>query len=55
MTGEQVAIPAEVRDAVRDLLAGTCPPEAVRAAWDADDPWDRDRWSALAEEADRFS
>ena len=28
------------RDAVRDLLAGTCPPEAVRAAWDADDPWD---------------
>ena len=29
------------RDAVRDLLAGTCPPEAVRAAWDADDPWDR--------------
>ena len=37
------------RDAVADLLAGTCPPEAVRAAWDADDPWDRDRWSALAE------
>src|SRR5262245_45187203 len=23
------------RDAVRDLLAGTCPPEAVRAAWEA--------------------
>jgi alkylation response protein AidB-like acyl-CoA dehydrogenase len=37
------------RDAVRDLLAGTCPPEAVRAAWDADDPWDRDRWAALVE------
>ena len=37
------------RDAVADLLAGTCPPEAVRAAWAADDPWDRDRWSALAE------
>ncbi len=37
------------RDGVRDLLAGTCPPEAVRAAWDGDDPWDRDRWSALAE------
>ena len=37
------------RDAVRDLLADTCPPEAVRAGWDADDPWDRDRWSALAE------
>ena len=37
------------RDAVRDLLAGTCPPEAVRAAWDADDPWDGDRWDALVE------
>jgi alkylation response protein AidB-like acyl-CoA dehydrogenase len=37
------------RDAVRDLLAGTCPPEAVRTAWDADDPWDRDRWDALVE------
>ncbi len=37
------------RDAVRGLLAGTCPPEAVRAAWDADEPWDRDRWAALAE------
>jgi alkylation response protein AidB-like acyl-CoA dehydrogenase len=37
------------RDAVRDLLAHRCPPEAVRAAWAADDPWDRDRWGALAE------
>jgi alkylation response protein AidB-like acyl-CoA dehydrogenase len=37
------------RDAVRDLLVGTCPPEAVRASWDADDPWERDRWVALAE------
>ncbi len=37
------------RDAVRDLLAGTCPPEAVRAAWAADDPWDRDRWGALVD------
>ena len=37
------------RDAVRDLLAGTCPPEAVRTAWDADDPWDGDRWDALVE------
>ena len=37
------------RDAVRDLLAGTCPPEAVRTAWDADDPWDGDRWEALVE------
>ncbi len=37
------------RDAVRDLLVGTCPPKAVRASWDADDPWERDRWSALAE------
>ncbi|MET0150215.1 MAG: acyl-CoA dehydrogenase family protein [Acidimicrobiales bacterium] len=37
------------RDAVRDLLARTCPPEAVRAAWDADDPWDGDRWDALVE------
>ncbi len=37
------------RDAVRDLLAGTCPPEAVRAAWDAEDPWSADRWSALVE------
>jgi alkylation response protein AidB-like acyl-CoA dehydrogenase len=37
------------RDAVRDLLAGTCPPEAVRAAWDADDPCDPGRWAALVE------
>ncbi len=37
------------RDAVRDLLAGTCPPEAVRAAWAADDPWDGDRWGALVD------
>ncbi|HEY5886565.1 MAG TPA: acyl-CoA dehydrogenase [Acidimicrobiales bacterium] len=37
------------RDAVRDLLAGTCPPEAVRAAWDAEDPWDAGRWTALVE------
>ena len=37
------------RDAVRDLLTGMCPPEAVRAAWAAEDPWDRDRWSALVE------
>ena len=37
------------RDAVRDLLAGTCPPEAVRAAWDADDPWSDDRWAALVD------
>ena len=37
------------RDAMRDLLAGTCPPAAVRAAWTAEDPWDPDRWAALAE------
>jgi alkylation response protein AidB-like acyl-CoA dehydrogenase len=37
------------RDAVRDLLAGTCSPEAVRAAWDAEDPWDSDRWDALVD------
>jgi alkylation response protein AidB-like acyl-CoA dehydrogenase len=44
-TDDQLAF----RDAVRDLLAGTCPPEAVRAAWDADDPWSDDRWSALVD------
>ena len=38
-----------LRDAGRDLLTGTCPPEAVRAAWTAEDPWDRDRWRALVE------
>ncbi|HYF45446.1 MAG TPA: acyl-CoA dehydrogenase family protein, partial [Acidimicrobiales bacterium] len=37
------------RDAVRDLLAGTCSPADVRAAWDADDPWSADRWEALVE------
>jgi alkylation response protein AidB-like acyl-CoA dehydrogenase len=37
------------RDAVRDLLAGTCSPVDVRAAWDADDPWSADRWGALVE------
>ncbi len=37
------------QEAVRDLLADRCPPAAVRAAWDADDPWDRGRWAALAE------
>ncbi len=38
-------------DAVRDLLADTCPPAAVRRAWDApaDSAVDRDRWRALAE------
>lgn len=44
-TDDQLAF----RDAVRDLLADRCPPAAVRDAWDADDPWDRDRWAALAE------
>jgi len=37
------------RDAVRDLLAGTCSPAEVRAAWDADDPWSDERWAALVE------
>jgi alkylation response protein AidB-like acyl-CoA dehydrogenase len=37
------------RDAVRDLLAGTCTPADVRAAWDAHDPWSAERWSALVE------
>jgi alkylation response protein AidB-like acyl-CoA dehydrogenase len=37
------------RDAVRDLLAGTCTPADVRAAWDADDPWSAERWGALVE------
>lgn len=44
-TADQLAF----RDAVRDLLAGTCAPEAVRAAWADDDPWDAERWGALAE------
>jgi alkylation response protein AidB-like acyl-CoA dehydrogenase len=34
---------------VADLLAGTCSPEAVRRAWDAEDPWDAGRWDALVE------
>jgi alkylation response protein AidB-like acyl-CoA dehydrogenase len=39
------------RDAVRELLAKECPPEAVRRAWDAppDAAVDRDRWRALAD------
>jgi alkylation response protein AidB-like acyl-CoA dehydrogenase len=44
-TEDQVAF----RDAVRDLLAGTCTPAHVRAAWDADDPWSGERWGALVE------
>jgi alkylation response protein AidB-like acyl-CoA dehydrogenase len=39
------------RDAVRDLLAKECPPDEVRAAWDApaDAPVHERRWKALAE------
>ncbi len=38
------------RDAVRDLLAKHCPPEVVRAAWDAaPGSLDRGAWTALAE------
>lgn len=39
------------RDAVRELLAKECPPEAVRRAWaaPADAAVDRDRWRGLAE------
>jgi alkylation response protein AidB-like acyl-CoA dehydrogenase len=37
------------RDAVRDLLAKECPPEAVRYAWVDPDGFGAGRWSALAE------
>jgi alkylation response protein AidB-like acyl-CoA dehydrogenase len=37
------------RDAVRDLLAGTCTSADVRTAWDAEDPWSDERWSALVD------
>jgi alkylation response protein AidB-like acyl-CoA dehydrogenase len=37
------------RDAVSDLLAKRCPPDAVRAAWEADDGRVPDVWAALAE------
>ncbi len=36
------------RDAVRDLFAGECPPEAVRAAWDSDDGRVPGLWDQLA-------
>src|SRR5205085_2238913 len=38
-----------LRDAVGDLLAKECPPEAVRAAWDSDRGLDPAVWSHLAE------
>jgi alkylation response protein AidB-like acyl-CoA dehydrogenase len=45
-TDEQLAF----RDAVRDFLAGECPPERVRAAWDSEAPaWPADLWSKLAD------
>ncbi|GAC1320301.1 MAG: acyl-CoA dehydrogenase [Acidimicrobiales bacterium] len=37
------------RAAVRDLLRDTCPPSAVRAAWDGGPGYDPDLWSALGE------
>ncbi len=37
------------RDAVRELLAKQCPPDAVRAAWSSDDGRVPDVWPALAE------
>ncbi|NNE73652.1 MAG: acyl-CoA/acyl-ACP dehydrogenase [Acidimicrobiales bacterium] len=36
------------RDAVRDLFAGECPPEAVRAAWDSDDGRVAGLWAKMA-------
>lgn len=44
-TDDQIAF----RDAVRDLLSDCCAPAAVRAAWEAEPPWDDTRWSALAD------
>ena len=34
---------------VGDFLAKECPPERLRAAFDADDPFDRDLWKGLLE------
>lgn len=44
-TDDQLAF----RDAVRDLMAGACPPAAVRAAWDGGSGYDPTLWSALAD------
>ena len=44
-TDDQLAF----RDAVRDLMAGACPPAAVRAAWDGGPGYDPALWSALAD------
>ena len=35
--------------AVRELMVRTCPPSAVRAAWERDPALDLDRWSRLGE------
>ncbi len=35
--------------AVHDLMVRTCPPSAVRAAWDRESALDLDRWSRLAQ------
>ncbi len=44
-TDDQLAF----RDAVRDLLARECPPEAVRAAWSSADGRSGGAWKALGE------